>query len=259
MTAMEQLVQVMAALRSPQGCPWDRQQTHESLKRYLLEEAYEVLEAIDDQDTERLAEELGDLLLQIVFHAQMACERGDFDLEAVAERIVRKLERRHPHVFGEGTVEDAEEVLGNWERLKRQEVGYADRQSALDGVPKSLPALMQAAEVQRRAARVGFDWSEVAGPLAKVAEELEELKAAREGAEAQPEELREELGDLLFAVVNVARWVGVEAEDALRRSTARFRRRFAAIERAASEQGRELAAMSLAEMDQVWDQAKSQQ
>lgn len=253
---MEQLAEVMATLRSAGGCPWDRQQTHESLKRYLLEEAYEVLEAIDAQDSKRLAEELGDLLLQIVFHAQIASEQGAFDLEAVAERIVRKLERRHPHVFGEVTVEDAEEVLVNWERLKRDEPGYEDRRSALDGVPRWLPALMQAAEVQKRAARVGFDWSDVEGPLAKVSEELRELEVVRGGPGADRGRLTDEVGDLLFAVVNVARWLGVDAEDALRLATARFRARFEAIERAAAEQGRELAAMSLAEMDQLWDRAK---
>lgn len=259
MSAINQLAEVMATLRSRRGCPWDREQTHESLKRYLLEEAHEVLEAVDAQDADKLAEELGDLLLQIVFHAQIAAEQGAFDLEEVAERIVRKLRRRHPHVFGELTVEDAEEVLVNWERLKREEAGYEDRRSALDGVPKSLPALMHAAEAQKRAARLGFDWDDVEGPIAKVEEELDELKGAFAAAGASSEQVRDELGDLLFAVVNAARWLGVDAEDALRRANARFRRRFEAIERAATEQGRDLAAMSLAEMDQLWDRAKSRE
>ncbi len=254
MTPLEELARVMARLRGPDGCPWDRQQTHESLRRDLLEECHEVLEAIDAGDAEVLADELGDLLLQIVFHAQIAAERGDFDLSTVAERITAKLRRRHPHVFGDATVRDSDEVLANWERLKRDEPPARGRESVLDGVPRALPALLKATSLQKKATRVGFDWAEgdVAGPLGKVGEELAELR----DAVGRAGDIEHEIGDLLFAVVNVARRLGTDAEDALRLACRRFEKRFQTIEAAAAAGGRELSAMSLAEMDELWEQAK---
>ena len=245
----------MARLRSPAGCPWDREQTHESLKRYVLEETYELLEAIDSGDPGKIANELGDLLLQVVFHAQLASERGDFDLDTVAERIVSKLVHRHPHVFGATTVKDADEVVTNWERLKAREPEARDRESVLDGVPPTLPALMRAAEVQKRASRVGFDWEDVAGPLDKIDEETRELRAAHANADAGG--LAEEIGDLLFAVVNASRFCGVDPEDALRQTMEKFGRRFRRIEDRARSSGRDLREMSLEEMDQIWEEAKA--
>lgn len=251
MTQFDELVEIMRALRAPGGCPWDREQTHESLKPYLLEETYEALEAVDSGDPQKLCAELGDVLLQVVFHAQLGAESGRFDIRDVCERINRKLRYRHPHVFGDVTVTDSAEVITNWEQLKRQEAETGRRESALDGVPQAMPALMRAQELQKKAARVGFDWEDVEGPLAKVEEELGELKRAREAGE-----IAHELGDLLFAVVNVARFLGVDAEDALRQACARFSWRFRQVEAAAREAGRELHGMDLAEMDELWEAAK---
>jgi tetrapyrrole methylase family protein/MazG family protein len=254
MTELEELAALMARLRGPDGCPWDRQQTHESLRHDLLEECYEVLEAIDAGDAAQLADELGDLLLQVVFHAQIAGERGTFDLNTVARRINEKLRRRHPHVFGEVSVRDADEVVANWERLKREEPLAEGRRSALDGVPQALPALLRARAVQKKAARVGFDWADddLAGPMGKIGEELAELK----DEVASAGDVEGEVGDLLFAVVNVARKLGVDAEDALRLACRRFAERFQAMEEAAQQEGRALTDMTLAEMDELWEQAK---
>jgi tetrapyrrole methylase family protein/MazG family protein len=254
-TAVDELIRAMARLRSPAGCPWDREQTHESLKRYVLEETYELLEAIDSGDPKKIANELGDLLLQVVFHAQLASERGDFDLDTVAERIVSKLIHRHPHVFGTTKVKDADEVVTNWERLKAQEPEVSDRESVLDGVPQTLPALMRAAEMQKRASRVGFDWEDVAGPLDKIDEETRELREAHANADAAG--LAEETGDLLFAVVNASRFCGVDPEDALRQTIEKFYGRFRRIEEHARRSGRDLREMSLEEMDRIWEEAKA--
>jgi tetrapyrrole methylase family protein/MazG family protein len=254
MTQFDELVEIMRALRSPEGCPWDREQTHESLKPYLLEESYEALEAVDSGDPQKLCAELGDVLLQVVFHARLGEEAGLFDVRDVCERINRKLRFRHPHVFGDVTVTGSDEVVTNWEQLKRLEAETGKRESALDGVPHAMPALMRAQELQKKAARVGFDWEDVTGPLAKVEEELDELAAAREAG--AHEQLIHELGDLLFAVVNVARFLGVDAEDALRMSCQRFSRRFRQVEAAASQAGRDLHGMDLAEMDVLWEAAK---
>ncbi|MGD9497375.1 MAG: nucleoside triphosphate pyrophosphohydrolase [Armatimonadota bacterium] len=252
MDCFDELVRVMARLRAPDGCPWDREQTHSSLRPYLLEETHEALEALDAEDWRRLCEELGDLMLQIVFHAQVAAERGDFDVEDVIAGIVAKLHRRHPHVFGDVQVSGSAEVLDRWEKLKREESGYEDRESALDGVPESLPALQRAHKLQRRAARVGFDWDDARGARAKIDEELAEVDAAADGA------LEDEIGDLLFAVVNYARLRGVEPESALRRASARFARRFRAVERAAGSPER-LREMTLGQMDELWEQAKAEE
>jgi tetrapyrrole methylase family protein/MazG family protein len=245
--------EVLARLRAPDGCPWDREQTHESLRTSLLEETYEVLDALDRDDMGDLKEELGDLLLQVLFHAQIANEDGDFRLADSMRYTIEKLERRHPHVFGDQTVEDSEEVLRNWEQIKRQERGTASFTSMLAGLNKALPALSQAHEMQRRVARVGFDWPTVDPVLAKVREELTEFLAA-----PQDDARAAELGDLLFSMVNLARWYTIDPESALREANQRFARRFAVIEQAALAQGRPLEEMTLEEMDAIWDRAKAQ-
>jgi tetrapyrrole methylase family protein/MazG family protein len=253
-TSLEAFQEVVARLRAPDGCPWDREQTHLTLRKYLLEEAYEAIEALDHEDADALREELGDLLLQIVLHAQIAVEEGEFTLAEVIQGIHRKIVRRHPHVFGEVKVSGVEGVLRNWQKLKDEERainGQDQPKSILDGVPLSLPALSQAQEVQSRAARVGFDWSEIKLVLDKVFEEINEVQTAKYDAERE-----KELGDLLFAVVNLARWYKVDAESALRAANRRFRQRFAHIEARARQAGRQLTSMSLDEMDHWWDEAK---
>ena len=250
-----ELVKVMARLRAADGCPWDREQTHASLKPYLLEEAYEALEAIDVGDDGELCKELGDVLLQVVFHAQIAGEEGRFSIDDVARAIVDKLIHRHPHVFGDLEVDGADQVVTNWERIKKEERCGKDRQpSVLDGVPKQLPALLRAQRIQGKASRVGFDWDEIAGPLAKVEEEFAELRKAMEVGSAA--EIEEEFGDLLFALVNVGRFLKVAPEDTLRRAVEKFERRFRQVEETARTQGRDLQEMSMQEMDQIWNQIK---
>ena len=262
-------------LRAQNGCPWDRKQTHESLKPYLLEETYEVLETIDQGDQAKLREELGDVLLQVIFHSQIAAEAGTFTVEDVLDTLAEKLVRRHPHVFGNGdqtgTLTNSEQVLNQWEHIKRAEREAAGgTQSALDGVPKTLPALLRAYQTQARAARVGFDWPHNAAGLeqifGKVAEEVGELKEALAQAESgsgpnQPgrqNDIEAELGDILFSLVNLARFVKVNPEEALRRSTNRFINRFHLVETQAMEKGTSLTDMTLAEMDELWDEAKRQ-
>lgn len=254
-SSFEGFQQTIARLRAPDGCPWDREQTHQSLRPNLLEEAYEVLEALDRDDPEALREELGDLLLQIVLHAQIATEAGEFQMPEVIAAIDAKIKRRHPHVWGTTQVNGAEEVAQNWERIKKSERQNrgAEKQSLLDGVPRSLPALAQAQDYGTRAARVGFDWPDVQGVVDKVREELRELEAAQ-----TPEERHHELGDVLFAVVNWARWLGVDAESALREANRRFAQRFAHIETQARLRGQALDKMSLEEMDTLWNEAKAQ-
>ncbi|MCS7248219.1 MAG: nucleoside triphosphate pyrophosphohydrolase [Anaerolineales bacterium] len=252
-TAFEPFQEVVAHLRSPEGCPWDREQNHQTLKPFLLEEAYELVEAIDQENALAMQEELGDLLLQVVLHAQIASEEGDFGMKEVLTGIHRKLVNRHPHVFGDLAVRDSSEVLRNWEKLKAEErrKNSEEPKGLLDGVPRALPALSQAQELQRRAARVGFDWPQIEGVLQKVAEELHELLAAK-GAKDQSTEF----GDILFSLVNLARWLKIDAESALRQANQRFRQRFAYIEQRVQEQGRNLADLTLAEMDALWDEAK---
>jgi len=254
MRQFDRLAAIMARLRGPDGCPWDAQQTHESLRPYLLEEAYEALEAIDDADLGRLCGELGDLLLQVVFHAQLAAERGVFDLEDVCRKISDKLEYRHPHVFGDVSVAGPDDVVANWDHLKRQEDEHRARASALDGVPRELPALQHADKLQKRAARVGFDWQTIQGPLHKIEEELREVQEAED-----PVQAAHEIGDLLFAVCNYARFLKVDPESALRAANRRFTSRFKSVEAQAATQGRRLADMTLAEMDVLWEQAKAEE
>ncbi len=252
-SAFESFQDTVARLRAPGGCPWDREQTHRSLRPHLLGEAYEALEAIDADDMHALREELGDLLLQIVIQAQIATEEGDFSMAQVVEGINSKIRRRHPHVFGEVQVDGVEQVMHNWEALKAQERLEADRgeKGVLDGVPQVLPALAQADELQSRAARLGFDWPDVQGVIDKVREELEEVRQA-----GDPQERAAEMGDLLFAVVNYARWLQVDPEAALREANGRFRRRFAHLEREARRSGRDLSSMTLEELDSLWEAAK---
>lgn len=251
--AFERLVEIMATLRGPQGCPWDREQTRESLKAFLIEEAYEVLEALDHGGKEKLQEELGDLLLQVVFHAQVAAELGEFSMDDVLEHITDKLVRRHPHVFGETRAETPAQALSNWERLKQAERGGVTEASALAGVPKTLPALLRAQRLQDKAARVGFDWGETAHVLEKVDEELAELKTAlRTGPEAS----EAELGDLLFSLVNLARFLDLNPEEALRKCSEKFIRRFRHIETEIAARGKSLTESSLEEMDALWEEAK---
>jgi tetrapyrrole methylase family protein/MazG family protein len=252
-----ELVEVMARLRGEHGCPWDREQTPESIKPYLVEETYEVLEAIDEQDSAKLREELGDLMLQIVFHAQMAKEAGVFSIADVLAAINDKLTRRHPHVFGDVKAETAQEVLFNWEQIKQTErQALRGKASLLDGVPRELPALLRAHRLQEKASRVGFDWSEAREVLLKVEEEMAELRAAMEGQ--APERVEAELGDILFALVNLGRFLAVNPEEALRKTIARFIARFQFIEEELARRGRSLRQATLAEMDALWAEAKAQ-
>ena len=212
----KELVDVIATLRSENGCPWDREQTHETLKPTLIEETYETLEAIDAGDPKKLEEELGDLLLNIMLQAQIAAEHENFDIYGVIETITEKLIRRHPHVFGDVDVADSDEVVKNWEAIKRAESGYEDRKSVLDGIPNALPTLLRAQKIQNRAARVGFDWDDLTDVVAKVEEELEEVKASIKAD--KPEATAMELGDLLFAIVNLCRFIEIQAEETLRQA-----------------------------------------
>ena len=249
---VKDLEEIVRLLRAPGGCPWDAEQTHQSIRRNMLEEAYEAVEAIDQDDPEHLKEELGDVLLQVVFHALMEQEAGRFDLDAVADGICKKLIFRHPHVFGEVSVSGTGEVLSNWEELKRKEKGQATNTDALEAVARSLPALWRAEKVQKKAKKAGFDWPDVSGALDKLSEELEELKTAV----AEGTNVEEELGDLLFSAVNVSRFVKVDTEEALNGATDKFIGRFRKVEEEAARQGRALEGMSLAELDKLWEHAK---
>ncbi|GAB4519868.1 MAG: nucleoside triphosphate pyrophosphohydrolase [Anaerolineae bacterium] len=263
MASFERFQEIIAHLRAPEGCPWDQKQTHDSLRKYLLEETYEVLEAIDAGDARALAEELGDLLLQIVLHTQIAIDDGEFNMVDVLRHINHKMIRRHPHVWSTVTVEGADEVVTNWEAIKQQEkaakgIAAADFSSVLDGIPKGLPALMQADKYQAKAARVGFDWDDIAPVRAKIDEEIAEVEALLGDASANAHELHKEMGDLLFSVVNWARWLKIEPETALREANARFYRRFTFVEQAAAKSGKLMEEHTLAELDVFWAQAKAQ-
>lgn len=254
MSSFEQFQEIIAHLRAPEGCPWDRKQTHLSLRKYLLEEAHEVLEAIDNEDPKALSEELGDLLLQIVLHTQIAIDDGEFRMTDVLSTINKKMIRRHPHVWSDVSVKDADQVVTNWDAIKKaehQEKG-TERESLLDGVPKGLPALMQANEYTARAAKPGFDWHSVDDVAAKVREELDEVLAADDEAHRA-----EEMGDLLFAIVNWARWLGIEPETALRQANTKFYRRFRYIEDAVAANGKPMTDYSLDALDALWNEAKA--
>jgi MazG family protein len=260
------LVELQKRLLSPGGCPWDREQTHESLRTYLVEETYEVLEALDRGDFAKLPEELGDLLLQIVFHAELARQAGRFDIRDVIERIHTKMVRRHPHVFGTARAENAKEVLKKWEELKREEraanhegtTAPAEGSSILDGVPKTLPALMEAYQLTRRAANIGFDWDDVEGILEKLKEETAELREhlhPKEDAEKR-RRLEEEMGDLLFVAVNLARFLRVDPEIALKKANRKFLARFQEMEKEMRRRGSRLADASREEMEALWERSK---
>jgi tetrapyrrole methylase family protein/MazG family protein len=263
----ERLIAMQARLRAPKGCPWDIEQTHLSLRTYLIEEAYEVLEALESGDDGKFAEELGDLLLQVVFHAQIAAEQGRFTAADVVREIHQKMVRRHPHVFGEKSARDAAEVLKNWEQIKAEErrakgaeqgsggeVSDKEAASLLDGIPHTLPAVMQGFQLTRRASRIGFDWENVEAVVEKLQEELGELGQAREAHSAR--QVEEEIGDILFAAVNLARFLKVDPEIALKRTNAKFTARFREMERVAAASGRKLADVPREEMEALWDQAK---
>jgi MazG family protein len=260
----DDLVSVMARLRAPGGCPWDAEQTYRSLSQYLLEEAHETFDAIQEADetgdTAHLKEELGDLLLQVVFHSTIGAERGDFTIDDVAAGVTEKLVLRHPHVFGDAKLEKAQDVLDNWDELKAAERKASgkvekERTSILDEVPKSFPSLLEALKITKKAAKVGFDWENAEQIFEKVDEETAELKAAMESRDAIS--IEEEIGDLLFAVVNLARHLDVEPETALRRTNLKFRNRFAHIERSVKGRGDSLENTSLEQMDELWNEAKA--
>ena len=260
----EKLVAVQARLRAPKGCPWDREQTHQSLRTYLIEEAYEVLEALDTGNDAKSAEELGDLLLQIVFHSQIAQEQNRFTVADVIREIHDKMIRRHPHVFGEARARNSAEVLRNWEQIKAEERRAGKEQgekdsrgeaaSLLDGVSRALPATLEGFQLTRKASRIGFDWDDPAGVIAKMQEETAELETALQGRGQQ--KIEEEMGDLLFAVVNLSRFLHVDPEIALKKANAKFSRRFRAMEARARESGREFKDLPREEMEALWDATK---
>jgi tetrapyrrole methylase family protein/MazG family protein len=255
MSSFEQFQEVIAHLRAPEGCPWDREQTHLSLRKYLIEEAYEVLETLDNEDPRALAEEMGDLLLQIVLHTQIATDDGEFRMADVISHINRKLIHRHPHVWGTTEVSGAAEVLQNWDALKKQEHAAkgVQRESLLDGVPKGLPALMQANEYRRKAAKIGFDWANADDAKVKLHEEIDEVTEAKD----DPEHLREEIGDFLFMAVNWAAKLGIDdSEGALREANAKFYRRFRHIEQSVKASGRPADSFTLDELEAFWQEAK---
>jgi len=251
----DDLREIMARLRAPDGCPWDREQTHQSIKECLLEEAYEFLEAVESGNDLHMREELGDLLLQVVFHAQMGSERASFDLDAVIQELSEKLVRRHPHVFGDVEVAGSDQVVANWEAIKNTEAGKEERKSRLDGIPVTFPALLRAKKLQVRAAKDGFDWPSAEPVWEKLDEEMGEVRQAI--AEGDAGHLEEEVGDLLFAAVNLARKLGVDPEIALQRANAKFDRRFRAMESFADAEGRKLSSLDLPAQDSLWDRAKA--
>jgi tetrapyrrole methylase family protein/MazG family protein len=251
-TSLEAFAEIVAHLRAPDGCPWDKEQTHQTLRTHLLEEAYETLSAMDVNDAEGMREEFGDLLLQILLNSQIASETDEFSITLVIKSIYDKIIRRHPHVFGDVKVDGVDGVLQNWEKLKEKERKHKkEDKGLLDGVPAALPALTQAQEYQDRAARVGFDWPQIDGVLDKINEEIAEIKNAETDFE-----LASEIGDLFFVLVNLARWKHVDAEAVLRGTNQKFKKRFAHIEQSAKKQGRSLSEMTLEEMDNLWNEAK---
>lgn len=250
----ETLVEVIATLRGENGCPWDREQTHTSLKSTLIEETYETVEAIDSGDPSKLKEELGDLLLNVMLQAQIAAENQDFTVYDVIDTLTEKLIRRHPHVFGNVEVENADDVVNNWEAIKSQEAGYEDRKSVVDGIPDALPALLRGQKIQKRVARVGFDWDNISDVIEKVDEELTEVKDSLKENDLNAAE--DEIGDLLFSVVNLCRFVDLQAEETLRKANRKFVNRFKRLESVFEKQGKSLTDQTLAELDAVWERIK---
>lgn len=254
---IERLLDVMRRLRGPDGCPWDRKQTIESLKSSLIEETYELVDAMESGDREDLCEELGDLLLQVVFQAQICDEEGSFTFDDVARGVADKLVRRHPHVFGDAKADTPDEVIRNWEKIKKTEKGGDVPRSLVAGIPRHLPALSKAHLVQKRVCKVGFEWDEISGVVDKLEEELAEVKEAMENRDAAA--IREELGDLFFSTVNLSRYLGHDSEDVLHESIEKFMRRFRLLEDCLNKEGRELEECSVEELESVWQGVKSEE
>lgn len=252
---VQDLVEIMKILRAPEGCPWDAHQTHESIKKNLIEETYEVIEAINKDDKVLLCEELGDLLMQVVFHAQMEAEAGEFDFDAVSDGVCKKLIERHPHVFGDVSISGVDDVLTNWDAIKRKTKKQKTTTESMLSVPRELPALMRATKLQKKAADVGFDWNEVSGALDKLEEEIAELRQAI--ANNDSENMTEELGDILFSAVNVSRFIKTDAEEALTAASDKFLSRFTKVEQLANERGIDMKAVGIDELDRLWDEAKA--
>lgn len=249
------LIEIMRILRAPGGCPWDAEQTHESIKKNLIEETYEVIEAINKNDKELLCEELGDTLMQVVFHAQMEKEAGTFDFDDVSDGVCKKLIERHPHVFGEVAISGVDDVLTNWDAIKRKSKGQKSTTESMQSVPRELPALMRATKLQKKAADVGFDWNDVSGALDKLEEEIAELRAVI--ANKDKENIAEELGDILFSAVNVSRFVKTDAEEALTAASDKFLSRFTKVETLAKEREIDMKSVGIDELDKLWDEAKA--
>lgn len=255
MTDLKKLIDIMSALRGDKGCPWDKEQTRDSLKPFLLEETYEVLEALDEGDSEKIKEELGDLLFQIVFHCQIAKERNEFDISDVIDEVSRKMLNRHSHVFGKAKYKNKEELRKQWDEEKKREGKH--KESILEGVPKALPSLLRAHKLQKKAARVGFDWKKTEDVFEKLEEEVKEFKKALKNRKQS--EIEDELGDIFFMLVNISRFVGVNPEDALRKTISKFISRFRYVEMKAADKKRNLSDMTLEEMDALWDEAKERE
>lgn len=251
---MDDLVAIIKVLRAPGGCPWDREQTHESIKKNFIEETYEVVEAINKQSTDMLREELGDVLLQIVLHSEMESENGNFSFDDVVNDIVQKLVVRHPHVFGEVVANNTAEALNSWDAVKLKTKGQKNQTESMLSVPRELPALMRAQKIQHKAAKIGFDWDNVSGAVDKLYEEIDELKTAME--QGKRLDIEDEFGDVLFSCVNIARFIDVDSEEALTASTDKFMSRFSLVEQMASEQGIDMKSSSIEELDRLWDKAK---
>ena len=255
--SFDRLVDVVAMLRSKNGCPWDLAQTHESLKADLIEEAYELIEAIDAKVPKKICDELGDLLMQVMLHSQIATDRNEFGVDEVIENLTEKLVRRHPHVFGSVVATDENEVLENWEEIKRGEEGNKDRKSSLDGIPHSLPSLQRAEKIQKRASRAGFDWDQTEDVLPKLQEEIDEIEESIRNDDIT--EIEMEIGDLLFSVVNLCRFLNVQPEEALRKSTRKFVDRFQRMETALERTNKKFKDYDLSTLDQIWEQVKQQE
>lgn len=256
MTPIKRLVDILSQLRGPKGCPWDQKQTHQTLKSYLIEETYEFLDALESKDDDQICEELGDVLLQVVFHAQIAQEENRFTLDDVAEKTVKKLIRRHPHIFGETILKNTEELLENWETIKSREKSERGiDSSSIEGIPRYLPALLRAAKIQEKAKRVGFEWSHTGEVVEKVREEIEEFLESN--SKGNPIQIEEEFGDLLFSLVNLSRFLDIQPEEALRKTIQKFLTRFRYIESELKVQGKDPKTATLEEMDYLWEKAKS--
>ena len=255
--SFDRLVDVVAMLRSKNGCPWDLAQTHESLKADLIEEAYELIEAIDAKVPKKICDELGDLLMQVMLHSQIATDQNDFSVDDVIGNLTEKLIRRHPHVFGEAVAKDESEVLKNWEEIKRSEDGNKDRKSSLDGIPNSLPSLQRAEKIQKKASRVGFDWNQTEDVLPKLQEEIVEIEESIRNNEIT--EIEMEIGDLLFSVVNLCRFLNVQPEEALRKSNRKFVDRFQRMETKLERTSKTFKDYDLSGLDQIWEQVKQQE